>query len=89
MATDPGDGPDRAANAGNAQRTAERSALRKVRKALDRIEADRARERRWLRNTLIACAMLLGFGALMMWGIFSGGPPRQDGPAVHMPAPKQ
>ena len=86
MSTDSPEGIDRAAIAEHAQRTVERSALRKVRNELDRIEAERARERRLLRNTLIACAVLVAVGGLLMWGLLSGGLGPQSGPSIQLPA---
>jgi hypothetical protein len=86
MSTESPDGIDRAAIAENAQRTVERSALRKVRKALDRAEADRARERRLLRNTLIVCAVLAAIGAFAILGILTAGPGTQGGQAIQLPA---
>jgi hypothetical protein len=57
--------------------------------ALDRIEADQARERRLLRNTLIVCAVIVAVGALVVWGLFYGGPGLQVGPAIRLPASSQ
>jgi hypothetical protein len=59
---------DRAAIEEHAQRTAERTALRKVRKTLDRIEEDEMHERHALRYVLIVCAILAALGV----GVFSG-----------------
>ncbi len=59
---------DRAAIEEHAQRTTEQAALRKVRKALDRIEEAEAGERKTLRYVLILCAI---FAALGVW-FFSG-----------------
>ena len=64
---------DRAAIEEHAQRTVEQTALRKVRKTLDKIEEAEAARRRTLRYVLIACAILAVIGAWFFWGlIFSG-----------------
>ena len=64
---------DRAAIEEHAQRTVEQTALRKVRKTLDKIEEAEAAGRRTLRTVLIACAILAVLGAWLFWGlIFSG-----------------
>ena len=54
---------DRAAIEEHAQRTVEQTALRKVRKTLDKIEEAEAAGRRTLRYVLIACAILAVIGA--------------------------
>jgi hypothetical protein len=65
---------DRAAIEEHAQRTTEQTALRKVRKTLDKIEETETTERRMLRYALIVCAILAVIGAWFFWGlIFSGG----------------
>ncbi|MBE0612698.1 MAG: hypothetical protein IH604_03415 [Burkholderiales bacterium] len=71
---------ERAAIEEHAQRTAEQSALRKVRKTLDGIEAAEAGERRSLRKILVVCAILVLLGAWLSWElIFSDkGMPRQQ-----------
>jgi hypothetical protein len=77
---------DRAAIAENAQRTVERSALRKVRKALDGIERAEAEKRKLLRNVLLACAALVLLGAWLVWAlIFSGRAPSAS-PGIELPA---
>ena len=64
---------DRVAIEEHAQRTVERTALRKVRKTLDQIEQAEAAGRRTLRYVLIVCAVLALLGAWYFWGtIFSG-----------------
>jgi len=64
---------DRAAIEEHAQRTIEQTALRKVRKALDRIEEAETARRRILRYLLIACAILAVLGAWFSWWLlFSG-----------------
>jgi len=72
---------DRAAIEEFAQRTVERTALRKVRKTLDEIEQAEAAGRRALRYVLFACAILAVIAALSFWGlIWSGRDLRQDAP---------
>jgi hypothetical protein len=64
---------DRAAIEEHAQRTVERTALRKVRRTLDQIEETEAARRTTLRRVLIACAILAVLGAAVLWGLlFSG-----------------
>lgn len=64
---------DRAVIEAHAQRTVERTALRKVRKTLDQIEEAEAAGRRTLRQVLIACAILVLLGACVVWWlVFSG-----------------
>jgi hypothetical protein len=64
---------DRAAIGEHAQRTVERTALRKVRKTLDEIEEAEAARRRTLRRVLIACVLLAVLGTWYFWGlVFSG-----------------
>ncbi len=64
---------DRAAIEEHAQRTVERTALRKVRKTLDQIDEAEAAGRRTLRRVLVACAILAVLGAsLVWWLVFSG-----------------
>lgn len=70
---------DRAAIEEHAQRTAEQTALRKVRKTLDRIEEDETRERHVLRYVLIVCALLAALGVWFFSGLIFGdrGMPKQ------------
>jgi hypothetical protein len=64
---------ERAAIEEHAQRTVEQTALRKVRKTLDQVEAAAAARRRTLRQVLIACAILAVLGTWLFWElIFSG-----------------
>jgi len=67
MGKDQADEIDHAAIEEHAQRTTERTALRKVRKALDRIEATEAAERRSLRKVLVVCALLAVLGGWFFW----------------------
>lgn len=71
---------ERAAIEEHAQRTTEQTALRKVRKTLDGIEAAEAGQRRSLRKILVVCAILAAFGAWLSWElVFSDkGMPRQQ-----------
>lgn len=86
MSTGKADDVDRGAIAENAQRTVERAALRKVRKALDGMERAAAEQRRLLRRVLIACAVLALVGALFAWGVFFSGRDGPKGPAIQLPA---
>ncbi len=68
----PGD-IDRASIEEHTQRTVEQTALRKVRKTLDDIEATQATERRTLRKILLVCAILVAVGVWFFWWLaFSG-----------------
>jgi hypothetical protein len=58
---------DRSAIEEHAQRTAEQTALRKMRKTLDGIEAAEAGQRRNLRRILIVCAVLAVLGTWLSW----------------------
>lgn len=84
MGGKPLDDAERAAIAAHAQRTAEQAALRNVRKALDRMQASEARERRTLRRVLLACAALTVLGALYLGALFFGG--QSKAPALQVPA---
>ncbi len=84
----PGD-IDRAAIGEHAQRTAEKTALRKVRKTLDKIEQAETSERRTLRKVLVVAGVLalLGIG-FFSWLIFSGrGLPKE--PPLQVPGTLQ
>ena len=71
MSTGSPDDIDRAAIAEHAQRTAERAALRKVRKTLDGMQSAQVRERRVLRAALAVCGILLFAGMLAVsWLLF-------------------
>lgn len=76
---------DRAAIEEHAQRTAEQTALRKVRNTLDRIEEAETRERQSLRYVLILCAILAVLGVWFFSGLLFGdrGPPKQ--PPMQVP----
>ena len=63
---------DQAVIAEHAQRTVERSALRKVRKALDQIDAAEISERRALRKVLLLCVLLALLGGWFFWGLIFG-----------------
>lgn len=77
---------DRAAIEANAQRTVEQTALRKVRKALDRIEEAEAARRRTLRYALIAGALLAVLGAWLFWWLLFSGREVPKTPAMSIPA---
>ena len=92
MGSQPPEDIDRAAIAENAQRTVERSALRKVRKTLDGIERAEADKRKLLRNALLACAALVLVGAWLVWTLIFSGREPPAGPGIELPAaarPKQ
>ena len=76
---------DRAAIEEHAQRTVERTALRKVRKTLDKIEEAEAARRRTLRYTLIACAILAVLGAWFFLGLMFSGRDLPQGPPMKIP----
>jgi cell division septal protein FtsQ len=60
-------------NAEQAQREAERAALRNVRKVLDQLEDSEVQRRRLLRRVVAVCAVLLVVGGVLVWGIFFSG----------------
>jgi hypothetical protein len=73
MGIEPPNDIERAAIEEHAQRTVEQTALRKVRKTLDRIGQAEIAERRALRKVLIVCAILAALGACYFcWLVFSG-----------------
>ena len=76
---------DRAAIEEHAQRTVERTALRKVRKTLDKIEEAEAARRRTLRYMLIGCAILAVLGAWFFWGLMFSGRNLPQGPPMKIP----
>ena len=71
---------DRAGIQDHAQRTVERTALRKVRKTLDSIEQDETAQRRTLHKVLAVCAALAVLGAWLVWTLVFGdrGMPKQQ-----------
>lgn len=77
---------ERAAIEEHAQRTTEQTALRKVRKALDRIEESEAGERRALRYVLIACVLLALVGLWFFWGLIFRGSEMPKPPPMQIPA---
>jgi len=80
---------ERAKIAQHAQRLAEQTALRKVRKTLDRIEESETAERRALRKVLIVCAMLAVLGAWLVWGLLSGDKAMPKQPPMKVPGKVQ
>jgi hypothetical protein len=80
---------DRAAIEEHAQRTAEQTALRKVRKALDRIEEGESGGRRTLRTVLIVCAILAVIGAWSFWELIFGGRDLPKPPPMKVPGTLQ
>jgi hypothetical protein len=88
MGTEAPNDIDRAAIAEHAQRTAEQSALRKIRRALDGIKETESVERRILSKVLVVCALLAGIAVLLIWGLmFTGGTPKA--PPMNVPATLQ
>jgi hypothetical protein len=85
MAADRPDGIDNDAIEEHAQRTAERSALRKVRKALDRIEAAETAERRTLRKVLVVCALLAVLGGWFAWWLIFSDRGMPKPPPMNLP----
>ena len=77
---------DRAAIEAHAQRTVEQTALRKVRKTIDKIEQAEAAGRRMLRYTLMACAILALLGAWFFWGLIFSGRDLPKGPPMKVPS---
>jgi len=75
----------RSAKEEEAQREAERTALRKVRKALDGIEAGEAEQRRWRRTVLVVSAVLLVLGASLLLGLFFAGKDVPRGSPIQVP----
>ena len=80
---------DRAAIEEHAQRTVEQTALSKVRKTLDSIEAAEAARRRMLRYVLAACALLAALGAWFFWGLISSGSDLSKDPPMTVPGTLQ
>ena len=76
---------DRAAIEEHAQRTAEQTALRNVRKTLDRIEEAETRERQILRYVLILCALLAALGIWFFSGLIFGDRSMPKQPPMKVP----
>ena len=77
---------DRAAIEEHAQRTVERTALRKVRRTLDQIEEAEAAGRRTLRYVLIACAIFAVIGVLTFVGLMFSGRDPPKAPPMKVPS---
>jgi cytochrome c-type biogenesis protein CcmH/NrfG len=89
MSIEPPNDIDRAAIEEHARRTTERTALRKVRKTLDRIEEEQAAERRTLRRVLVVCAILALLGVCYFaWLVLSAGGLHKQAP-LRLPATPQ
>ena len=86
MGTESPNDIDRASIEEHAQRTTEQTALRKVRKTLDHIEAEEERERRMRRYVVAVCVVLALIGAWFISGLLFGdrGMPKQ--PPMKVPA---
>lgn len=80
---------ERAAIEEHAQRTVERTAQRKVRKTLDKIDEAEAAGRRTLRYALIACAILAALGAWIFWGLLFSGRDLPKEPPMKVPSTLQ
>lgn len=80
---------DRAAIEEHAQRTTEQTALRKVRKALDRMEEAEIAERRTLRRILIVCGILAALGAWFFWWLIFSGRDLPKEPPLKLPGTLQ
>jgi type VI protein secretion system component VasF len=89
MSAEPSNDPDRAAIEAHAQRTVEQTALRKVRKALDRMEEADARRRRMLRKALMLCALLAVLGVWYFWELVFGGDDPPKDPPLKVPGAQQ
>jgi hypothetical protein len=89
MSAEPPEDIDRAAIEAHAQRTAEQTALRKVRKTLDAIEDAENARRRSLRRLLIVCGLLAAIGAWFLWGLIFGGSGVPKAPPMQVPATLQ
>jgi hypothetical protein len=76
---------DRAAIEEHAQRTAEQTALRKVRNTLDRLEQVETRERQILRYVLILCALLAVLGVWFFSGLIFGDRSMPKQPPMKVP----
>ena len=77
---------ERAAIEEHAQRTVEQTALRKVRKTLDKMEEAEAAGRRMLRYALIACTILAVLGAWLFWGLLYSGRDLPKAPPMKLPS---
>jgi hypothetical protein len=86
MSTEAPNDIERAAIEEHAQRTTEQTALRKVRKALDRIEESEAGERRALKYVLVLCALLAALGVWFFWGLLFSGSEMPKQPLLTIPA---
>ncbi len=82
----PGEDIDRAAIEEHAQRVVEQTALRKVRKTLDRMREAETGERRNLRKILFACAILAALGIGFLGWLMSSGNGVPKGPPMQVPA---
>ena len=76
---------DRAAIEEAAQRVAEQSALRKVRKTLDDIEQGQARQRKVLAIVLVASVIAVLCVAFVFWQFFFKNRELHRGPPIEIP----
>jgi hypothetical protein len=86
MSTESPNDIGRAAIEEHAQRSTEQTALRKVRKTLDRIEESAAGERRALKYVLALCALLAAVGVWFFWGLLFGASEMPKQPPLKIPA---
>jgi len=76
---------ERAQIEAHAQRIAEQTALRKVRKLLDSIGESEAVKRRTLRKVLALCAILAVLGAWLVWVLLFGDKTISRQPPMQIP----
>ncbi len=84
MRSKPAPDIDRRAIAEAAQRTAERAALKRVRKAIDQAKEAQNREKKMLRRALALSAVLVGFALALLFVLILSSPSREKGP-VQLP----
>jgi len=89
MGADQPDDIDQVAIEEHAQRTVERTALRKVRKALDRMAAAETAERRTLRKVLLVCALLAVLGGWYFWWLIFSDRGMPKPPPMKIPQTQQ
>ena len=70
----------------HAQRMVEQTALRKVRKTLDKMEQAELAKRRTLRGVLVVCAILAVLGAWYFWGLIFSGRDVPKAPPMKVPS---
>lgn len=68
-----------------AQREAERDALRKVRKTLDGIEAGESEQRRWRNTIVVVSVVLFILGAAVLLGLYFAAKEVPRGAPIDLP----